>query len=340
MITMGRSKDLAEQEKKFIIKEIAKGKTPKAIAEKIGRHVITVERFLKNPCKRKPRRDRGVVKSVSKRDMNRLRRTLRKMPGATSARIFEDAGLPDFAKTTRNRLLRKVASVKSPAKRPPLTSRHKRLRMDWSKKYMKTDMKHVLFTDESRATLDGPDGWAKGWVFHGDDCPTRMRRQQGGGGVMFWAGIIGDDVIGPFRVPEGVKLTSTTYCQFLKDALDPWLDDLPLSVLKKIIFMHDNAPSHAAKATTAFLQSLGFVNDTLMVWPPNSPDLNPIENMWSIVKRIVYADGRQYSSKDDLWKAIKRSTASIPKSTIKNLTDSVNDRLFEVIKRHGAHVNK
>ena len=58
---------------------------------------------------------------------------------------------------------------------------------------MKTDMKCVLFTDESRASLDGPDGcWSKGWVFRGDQCPARIRRQQGGGGVMIWAGIAGD----------------------------------------------------------------------------------------------------------------------------------------------------
>jgi hypothetical protein len=212
--------------------------------------------------------------------------------------------------------------------------------MEWSKKYMKTEIKFVLFTDESRATLDGPDGWEKGWVFNGDDCPTRMRRQQGGGGVMIWGGIIGNELVGPFRVPEGVKLTSVTYCDFLKNALEPWMDDLPLSQLKKIIFMHDNTPSHAAKATTTFLKSLGFMNDTLMVWPPNSPDLNPIENLWSIIKRQVYADGKQYSSKNDLWMAIKESAASIPKSTIKKLTDSVNDRLFDVIRLHGAHVNK
>ena len=46
-------------------------------------------------------------------------------------------------------------------------------------------------------TLDGPDGWSKGWVYNSDCCPTRMRRQQGGGGVMIWGGIIGDELVGP-----------------------------------------------------------------------------------------------------------------------------------------------
>lgn len=87
---------------------------------------------------------------------------------------------------------------------------------------------------------------------------------------MMWAGIIGDELVGPVRVPQGVKLTSATYCQFLKNVLDPWLEEIPLSQLKKIVYMHDNAPSHAAKATTLFLESLGFKNETLMVGPPNS----------------------------------------------------------------------
>ena len=64
--------------------------------------------------------------------------------------------------------------------------------------------------------------------------------------------------------------------------------------------MHENAPSHAAKATTQYLESIGFKNKTMMIWSPNLPDLNPIENVWSIVKQRVYADGKQYSSKDAL----------------------------------------
>ncbi len=160
-------------------------------------------------------------------------------------------------------------------------------------------MEYVLFTDESRATLDGPDGWAKGWVIKGYPVTVtvRLRRQQGSGGVMIWAGIIGDELVGPVRVSQGVKLTSTTYGQFLKNVLDPWLEEVPLSRLKKVVFMHDNAPSHAAKATAQFLKSIGFKNETLMVWPPNSPDLNPIENLAN-------------------------------SSLVKKFTDSVNDRLL------------
>ena len=61
---------------------------------------------------------------------------------------------------------------------------------------MKLDFSKVIFTNECRATLDGPDGW----IIEGKS----LRRQQR---VMFWAGIVGDKLIGPFRVPEGVNWT-------------------------------------------------------------------------------------------------------------------------------------
>ncbi len=99
------------------------------------------------------------------------------MPGATSKRIFKEYGLPNIAKTTPKRVLVKMSVIESMIKRPSMTPRHKRFRMEWSRKmHMKMHMKFVLVTDESRASLVGLDGWAKGWDSNCDNCPTRTGR--------------------------------------------------------------------------------------------------------------------------------------------------------------------
>ncbi|KAL7866842.1 hypothetical protein AOLI_G00146560 [Acnodon oligacanthus] len=67
---------------------------------------------------------------------------------------------------------------------PPLNKTHKLKRLDWSKKYLKTDFSKVLWTDEIGVTLDGPDGCARGWISNGHRAPLRFRHQQGGGGVL------------------------------------------------------------------------------------------------------------------------------------------------------------
>ncbi|KAL1249255.1 hypothetical protein QQF64_020260 [Cirrhinus molitorella] len=55
--------------------------------------------------------------------------------------------------------------------RPPLNKTHKVKRQEWAKKYLKTDFSKVLWTDEMRVTLDGPDGWARGWFSNGHRAP-------------------------------------------------------------------------------------------------------------------------------------------------------------------------
>ena len=44
---------------------------------------------------------------------------------------------------------------------------------------MKTNFEKVLFTDESRATLDGPDSWMSGWLLNGTTPQSEVKRQQG-----------------------------------------------------------------------------------------------------------------------------------------------------------------
>ena len=102
--------------------------------------------------------------------------------------------------------------------------------------------------------------------------------------------------------------------------------------------MQDNAPSHAAGLTTSNLDKVFAKYGKIMERPPHSQDLNPIENLWSIVKRKVYEGGRQYNSTDDRWNAINTAVAEISSDEIKRLTSSVDDRLFSLIVKNGGYV--
>ena len=81
---------------------------------------------------------------------------------------------------------------------------------------------------------------------------------------MIWAGIVGDELIGPLRVPYGVKITSALYYLLLELNLLPWLDEVLLQKRKTF--------AHSAKAMQHFFASLGTSGKHLMVWPPYYPD--------------------------------------------------------------------
>ncbi len=73
------------------------------------------------------------------------------------------------------------------------------------------------------------------------------------------------------------------------------------------IFQQDLAPAHTAKGTKSWFNDHGV---TVLDWPANSPDLNPIENLWGIVKRKM-RDTRPNNA-DDLKATVKETWASIP----------------------------
>ena len=233
-----------------------------------------------------------------------------------------------MSKTSRCEMLRNLGKVKKPIKKPPLSKIHREKRVQWAEQYVKMDFKNVVFTDECRATLDGPDGWSSGWVLNGRPVGSRIRRQQGDGGVMFWAGIKDQDIIGPFRVPQGVKIDSKGYCQLLTDFFLPYLEDQTLLERKSLVSQQDNAPAHESRYTQSWLMDHGFKERRLMVWPPNSPELNLIENLWAIIKQRVYADGRQFNTLDELWNAVLEACRSIKQCEIRKLTPQLISVFF------------
>ena len=101
-------------------------------------------------------------------------------------------------------------------------------------------------------------GWPR-WVLkrldieqagHPSKATTTVRRRE----VMFWAAILGSKLIGPFKVPDGVKMTAFTYTERLEQNLIPEIHLLEPGLRDNFVFMHDNAPSHASFIARVFLR--------------------------------------------------------------------------------------
>ena len=80
---------------------------------------------------------------------------------------------------------------------------------------------------------------------------------------------------------------------------------------------------------------MGITGQRLMDWPPQSPDLNLIENLWSIIKRKVEEKGCQFGNKKELWERIWEVFSQISPEVVKKLTSSVDGRLVTLIQNSG-----
>jgi hypothetical protein len=83
---------------------------------------------------------------------------------------------------------------------------------------------------------------------------------------------------GLFFLPKNKIMNSAVYMSVLKDHLFPFMD-----INGSKFFLQDGAPCHTSKRVMAFLKEKED-DSTVMDWPGNLPDLNPIENVWAHMK--------------------------------------------------------
>ena len=93
---------------------------------------------------------------------------------------------------------------------------------------------------------------------------------------------------------------------------------------------HDNDPKHTAKATKAWLKKKHI---KVLEWPSQSPDLNPIENLWRELKLQVAK--RQPGKLKDLERICKEVWSKIPPKICANLLKNYNKRLTSVLANKG-----
>ena len=109
----------------------------------------------------------------------------------------------------------------------------------------------------------------KGERYHPDCLAPSFK--SGRESMMMW-GCFQGNKLGPLVLcPEG-RMNSTKYCSVLQEYFLPFWDNLDYGS----IFMQDGAPPHSSKYTKSWQEEHGI---STMDWPPQSPDLNPIENL-------------------------------------------------------------
>ncbi len=120
--------------------------------------------------------------------------------------------------------------------------------------------------------------------------------------VMIWAAMSSAGV-GPLCFLKST-VNAAIYQEILEHFMLPSADKLYGDA--DFIFQQDLAPAHTAKGTKSWFNDHGV---TVLDWPANSPDLNPIKNLWGIVKRKM-RDTRPNNA-DDLKATIKGTWASL-----------------------------
>lgn len=215
--------------------------------------------------------------------------------------------------------------------KPQLLQRHKIERLNFSQQVMTWDNQwiQIIFSDEKKWNLDGPDGWKYYWHDLRKEKEIFSKRQLGGGSVMTW-GCFAYNGVGSIAFVSG-KMNSQAYQSVLASHLLPNAEFLAGENWK---YQQDNAPIHTSNSTKNWFQ----VNNVeTLKWPAKSPDLNPIENLWGDLARRVYANGRHFTSSIELKSTIEDEWYKTDPELCQKLVSSMKTRIFEVIQRNGSY---
>ncbi|KAI4891719.1 hypothetical protein NFI96_005609 [Prochilodus magdalenae] len=255
----------------------------------------------------------GAPKKISPRGVAMMLRTVRNRPATTRQELANDlkAAGTTVCKETIGNTLRNNGFTSCSARKVPLLKRaHVEARLKYANDHLKDEPSYwekVLWSDETKIELFGLNStrhvWRKKNAAY-DPKKTVPTVKHGGGSIMFW-GCFSAKGTGLLHRITG-KMDGAMYRTILRgDNLLPSARDLKMG--RGWVFQHDNDPKHTAKATKDWLKKNHI---KVMEWPSQSPDLNPIENLWRELK--VRVAKRQPTNLHDLERICKEEWAKIP----------------------------
>lgn len=331
------TKQIALQIRKLIVKDCQKELSNR----EIGRKYDVSEGAVRNIWKKfqelgtiTDEVGRGRKRKTNPIEDRRIIREVKKNSIVTSRVIRENMQLNISERTVRRRLREAGLRNSFAVRRPLIRKANKIKRLEFAKKYADKPVdfwKKVLWSDESKFDLFGHKQRPRVWSKPGEklvDKNIQKTIKHGGGSIMVW-GCFAWSGLGNLIKIDGI-MTADVYIDILNENLEESL--LKVGLEDNYIFQQDNDPKHTARKTTAFF---GTSRIKLLDWPAQSPDLNPIENLWSILDQKV--DKGEVTNKIKLFEALEEAWENIDQQHIRNLVESMPRRLQAVIQARGGH---
>jgi transposase len=239
--------------------------------------------------------------------------------------------------TVRRSLKRQGLKAVVKRKRPLLLPRHRKQRMHFAERHRHwtvEDWKRVIYSDETKINRLGSDGREWVWKRPGEglsDCMVKSTLKYGGGSIMLWGCMLWEGAGYATRI-EG-KMDAELYTAILEDELQQTLDYYGKTP-QDIIFQQDNDPKHTSKRAQKWFKDHGF---TVMIWPAQSPDINPIEHLWVHIKTKLGEWEEPPQGIQELWERVQKLWDEIPASVCQNLIESMPRRVEALYKAKGGH---
>ena len=167
------------------------------------------------------------------------------------------------------------------------------------------------------------------------DVPKVMKTKFPANVMVF--GVVSSEghVMPPYIFPKGLKVNTTEYLKVLEMYVLPWIHKVAGG--RPFVWQQDSAPCHTARKTQAWMSNNFFDFVSPDVWPPNSPDLNPMDFfVWGAVERNT--NKTPCNTKDELVSRIKKEFKAMKKAQIVKACSRFRSRVEAVIDVNGGFI--